>query len=123
MARIFIAEDEPDIRELIEFTLRYGGHEVHSVSNGEEALLEVKKYKPDLILLDVRMPVMDGIEVCKRIKADQDLKNIPVVFLSAKGQTNEINAGLGAGAVEYLLKPFAPEELNKRLREILERKA
>lgn len=123
MARIFIAEDEPDIRELIEFTLRYGGHEVHSVSNGEEALLEVKKYKPDLILLDVRMPVMDGIEVCKRIKADRDLKNIPVVFLSAKGQTNEINAGLGAGAVDYLLKPFAPEELNKRLREILERKA
>ena len=119
MARILVAEDEEDIRDLIEFTLSYVGHEVISVSNGEEAYQSARKVLPDLILLDVRMPIMSGIEACKKIKSDPETHRIPVVFLSAKGQDSEIKAGLEAGAVEYLLKPFSPDDLNRRLSEIL----
>ena len=119
MARILVAEDEEDIRDLIEFTLSYVGHEVISVSNGEEAYQSARQVLPDLILLDVRMPIMSGIEACKKIKSDPETYRIPVVFLSAKGQDSEIKAGLEAGAVEYLLKPFSPDDLNRRLREIL----
>ena len=119
MARILVAEDEEDIRDLIEFTLSYVGHEVISVSNGEEAYQSARKVLPDLILLDVRMPIMSGIEACKKIKSDPETLRIPVVFLSAKGQDSEIKAGLEAGAVEYLLKPFSPDDLNRRLSEIL----
>ena len=121
MAKILIAEDEQDIRDLIEFTLRYVGHEVVSYSNGKEAWQKVKIEMPDLILLDVRMPVMSGYEACEKIKADPKTKHIPIVFLSAKGQDSEIKAGFEAGAVEYLLKPFALDDLTRRLKEILER--
>lgn len=120
MKRILVAEDEQDIQELIEFTLRYGGYEVMSVSNGEEAYESARKNLPDLILLDIRMPVMSGIEACKLLKTDPLTKKIPIVFLSAKGQKSEIKEGFEAGAEDYLLKPFSPEELNKRLKEILE---
>ena len=119
MARILVAEDEEDIRDLIEFTLSYVGHEVISVSNGEEAYQSARQVLPDLILLDVRMPIMSGIEACNKIKSDPETYRIPVVFLSAKGQDSEIKAGLEAGAVEYLLKPFSPDDLNRRLSEIL----
>jgi DNA-binding response OmpR family regulator len=121
MAKILIAEDEQDIRDLIEITLRFVGHEVVSYSNGIEAWKQTVVEKPDLILLDVRMPVMSGIETCLKIKADPRTMHIPVVFLSAKGQDSEIKAGLDAGAVEYILKPFAPEDLNNRLKKIIER--
>jgi CheY-like chemotaxis protein len=120
MSKILVAEDEQDIRDLIEFTLKYAGHEVVSVANGEEACQMAKKIMPDLILLDVRMPVMSGYEACEKIKNDPKTKNIPIVFLSAKGQDSEIKAGLQAGAVDYLLKPFAPDDLNRRLKEILD---
>jgi DNA-binding response OmpR family regulator len=116
MAKILIAEDEPDIRDLISFTLRFAGHEVISTSNGEEALQKALEAIPDLILMDVRMPRMTGYEACKRIKTEESTKHIPVAFLSAKGQESEINAGLDAGAVEYILKPFAPDELTERVR-------
>ena len=117
---ILIAEDEQDIRDLIEFTLKYVGYEVVSVTNGQEAYQMAKKINPDLILLDVRMPVMSGYEACEKIKADPKIKHIPVVFLSAKGQVSEIKAGLEAGAVDYLLKPFTPADLNQRIKEILD---
>ena len=78
---------------------------------------------PDLVLMDVRMPVMTGFEACRLIKNDPNLKDIPVVFLSAKGQESEIQTGLQAGAVEYLLKPFAPDELAVRIADILARSA
>ena len=119
MARILIAEDEPDIRELVAFTLRFAGHEVVSGANGEEGYELAKTEKPDLCMFDVRMPKMTGYEACKKIKADPDTAHIPVVFLSAKGQEAEIEQGLQAGADEYLLKPFAPDQLTERLREIL----
>jgi len=121
MAKIVIAEDERDIRDLVAFTLRFAGHEVATASNGEEAVELAEKENPDLILLDVRMPRMTGYDACRVIKTKPALVDTPVVFLSAKGQEAEIETGLDAGAEEYLLKPFAPDELTSRVSEILAR--
>lgn len=119
MAKILIAEDERDIRDLVAFTLRFAGHEVFAAANGEEAVELAPKVSPDLILMDVRMPRMTGYEACKVMKANPDLRDIPVVFLSAKGQESEIQQGLDVGAEAYLLKPFAPDQLTARVKEIL----
>ena len=121
MAKILIAEDEPDIRELVAFTLRFAGHEVVAGTNGEEAVQLAAQEMPDLILMDVRMPRMTGYDACRAMKANPYLKDIPVVFLSAKGQDSEIQTGLEAGAEEYLLKPFAPDQLTERVKAILAR--
>ena len=120
MARILVAEDERDIRELIAFTLQFAGHEISQAANGAEAVELAPTVKPDLIMMDVRMPKMTGYEACKALKDIEDVKDIPVVFLSAKGQDEEIATGIDAGAVAYILKPFAPSELTKRISEILE---
>jgi DNA-binding response OmpR family regulator len=119
MAKIVIAEDEPDIRDLIAFTLRFAGYEVVAGANGAEAVQLALREIPDLVMLDVRMPKMTGYEACKQIKSEPTLKHIPVVFLSAKGQESEIQIGMEAGAEEYLLKPFAPDQLTERIRSIL----
>ena len=119
MAKILIAEDERDIRDLITFTLGFAGYEVVAAANGEEAVNLARQEIPDLILMDVRMPRMTGYEACAVMKADAKLKDIPVIFLSAKGQDAEIQTGLEAGAVEYLLKPFAPDQLTARIQVVL----
>lgn len=119
MAKILVAEDERDIRDLVAFTLRFAGHEVFTAANGEEAVQMTPKVSPDLILMDVRMPKMTGYEACKTLKADPEFKDIPIVFLSAKGQESEIQQGLEVGAEEYLLKPFAPDQLTARIKTIL----
>ena len=119
MAKILIAEDERDIRDLVAFTLRFAGHEVFAAANGEEAVEMAPKVNPDLILMDVRMPRMTGYEACKVMKANPELKDIPVVFLSAKGQESERQQGIEAGAEEYLLKPFAPDQLTMHIKTIL----
>ena len=119
MAKILIAEDERDIRDLVAFTLRFAVHEVFAAPNGEEAVELAAQVNPDLILMDVRMPRMTGYEACKVMKANPDLKDIPVVFLTARGQETEIQQGLDAGAEEYLLKPFAPDQLTTRVKAIL----
>ena len=119
MAKIVIAEDEPDIRELIAFTLRFAGHEVIAGANGEEGYELAKRERPDLAMFDVRMPKMTGYDACRKIKADPEIAHIPVVFLSAKGQENEIEQGMAAGAEEYLLKPFAPDQLTEHVKAIL----
>ncbi len=119
MAKILIAEDEPDIRELVAFMLRFAGYEVLAASNGEEAVQAATREIPDLILMDVRMPRMTGYDACRLMKANPELQDVPVVFLSAKGQESEIQSGLDAGAEEYLLKPFSPDELTNRVRSIL----
>jgi len=119
MATILIAEDERDIRELIAFTLRFAGHEVIVTQDGQEAYEMIQEKMPDLILLDIRMPRMTGYEVCRRIKGVDATKNIPVVFLSAKGQDAEVKEGYDAGAAAYLLKPFAPSELLTCVKEIV----
>jgi DNA-binding response OmpR family regulator len=119
MAKILIAEDERDIRDLITFTLGFAGYEVVAAANGEEAVNLARQEIPDLILMDVRMPRMTGYEACAVMKADAKLKNIPVIFLSAKGQDSEIQTGLQAGAADYLLKPFAPDQLTERIQSVL----
>lgn len=120
MTTILIAEDEPDIRELIVFTLRYGGFDVVVARNGTEVVERVPEVQPDLIMLDVMMPQMTGFEACRKLKAQPETAHIPVVFLTAKGHETEIEIGMEAGAVGYLLKPFSPEALNKYLRELLD---
>ncbi len=120
MSKILIAEDEPDIRDLIVFILRMiGGYEVVAANNGEEAVQLALKEIPDLILTDVRMPKMSGYEACQRIKANPTTKHIPVVFLTARGQEQEVQAGIAAGGDEYLLKPFEQAQLIKKVADIL----
>jgi DNA-binding response OmpR family regulator len=124
MAKILIAEDEPDIRQLIKFTLEFAGHEVIVTSNGVEVLESAKNMAednqlPDLIIMDVRMPRMTGYDACIKIKEIGKLASIPVVFLSAKGQESEVQTGLDAGAVDYIIKPFAPDKLTTKVAEIL----
>lgn len=121
MAKILIAEDERDIRELVSFSLQFGGFTVVQAANGAEAVEYAQKEMPDLILMDVRMPRMTGYEACQMMKADPETSSIPVVFLSAKGQESEIRTGLESGASEYLLKPFSPMELSERVAELLAR--
>ncbi len=119
MSKILVTEDERDIRELIAFTLRFAGYEVVTAENGEEGVQMAAQEMPDMILMDVRMPRMTGYEACAKIKADPRLADIPLVFLSAKGQEAEIRTGLDAGASEYLLKPFGPMELVERVKELM----
>ena len=116
---ILVAEDERDIRDLIVFTLQISGFQVVDVPNGEEAVNKATEILPDLILMDVRMPKMTGYEACDALKRQESTQDIPVIFLSAKGQEAEINTGLKMGAEEYLLKPFAPDELSERVNQIL----
>ncbi len=121
MTRILVAEDEKDIRELIAFTLRFAGFDVLMATNGAEAVEVAKAEKPDLVILDVRMPKMSGYEACRQLKENPQTASLPVVFLSAKGQDSEIQQGLASGAEEYILKPFAPDELIQQVRDILNR--
>jgi len=122
MAKILIAEDERDIRDLVTFSLRgLGGFEVVQAANGAEAVERATAELPDLILMDVRMPKMTGYEACKKLKESSKTQDIPIVFLSAKGQESEIQQGLSAGAEEYILKPFAPDELVNQVRSVLKR--
>ena len=122
MIKILIAEDERDIRELIAFSLQgLGGFNVVLASNGVEAVERAMAEIPDLILMDVRMPRMTGYDACKKLKENDSTKSIPVIFLSAKGQDQEIQQGLAAGAEEYILKPFAPDELVNQVRSVLKR--
>jgi two-component system alkaline phosphatase synthesis response regulator PhoP len=122
MTKILIAEDERDIRELIAISLQgLGGFSVVQASNGAEAVERATAELPDLILMDVRMPRMTGYDACKILKENDSTKSIPVIFLSAKGQDQEIQQGLAVGAEEYILKPFAPDELVNQVRGVLKR--
>jgi CheY-like chemotaxis protein len=122
MAKILIAEDERDIRELIDFTLTtIAGHQIFKATNGVEAVEMAPQVMPDLIMMDVRMPRMTGYEACREMKKIDAIKDIPVVFLSAKGQEAEIDTGLDAGAYDYILKPFSPMDLAQRVTEILQK--
>ena len=119
MSKILIAEDERDILDLITYTLRYGGYQVIPTTNGNQAWERTREEMPSLVLLDIRMPEKSGYEVCELIKNDHRTSHIPIVFLSAKGQESEIKAGYETGAVDYILKPFAPDQLLTRLEQVL----
>lgn len=120
--KILVVDDENDILEFIQYNLKKEGYEVHLAHNGQEAITIGKKIKPDLILLDVMMPVMDGIEACKQIKADNDFNETFVVFLTARAEEYSEIAGFNAGADDYISKPIKPRVLLSRLSAILRRK-
>jgi DNA-binding response OmpR family regulator len=120
MTKILIAEDDQDIRELIVISLTYAGYEVVPAWDGQQAVDLTIEEKPDLIMLDVRMPRLTGFEALARIKERPEFEDVPVVILSAKGQENEIQNGLDLGASQYILKPFAPDELIKKINQIVE---
>jgi two-component system, OmpR family, alkaline phosphatase synthesis response regulator PhoP len=122
IGKILVVDDEADILEFISYNLKKEGYEVYTALNGKEALPIAKKAKPDLILLDVMMPVMDGIETCKRIKADSDFDQTYVVFLTARSEDYSEIEGLDAGADDYIAKPIKPKVLITRLNAILRRK-
>jgi two-component system alkaline phosphatase synthesis response regulator PhoP len=109
--RILAVDDEPHILKLVAFSLRSGGFEVLEATDGLAAIEIARAEQPDLILMDVMMPALDGFEACRRLKADPATAEIPVVMLSAKSQKAEQAAGLDSGATEYICKPFTPKEL------------
>ncbi|MHB8761429.1 MAG: response regulator transcription factor [Coriobacteriia bacterium] len=119
MSRILIADDEPHIRKLVSFTLGNRGYEVVEAADGGEAYERAKAEAPDIILLDVMMPVMTGYDVLEKLKADPVTRDIPVVMLSAKSQQTEVQAGLSKGAQEYICKPFTPKDLVQRVAELI----
>lgn len=120
-SRIIAIEDEPDILEVIQYNLRKEGYEVTGVENGEEGLNLVRKDLPDLVLLDLMLPGMDGLEVCRRLKYEAATRGIPVIMVTAKGEESDVVLGLEVGADDYLTKPFGPRELVARVRAILRR--
>ncbi len=119
--KILIVDDEQDILELIRHTLNKEGFEVHVAVNGQQAIEKAKKLLPDLILMDVMMPVMDGMEACRLIKDDASIKDIPIVFLTARSEEFAELAGFEAGADDYIAKPIRSRVLLSRIKAILRR--
>jgi DNA-binding response OmpR family regulator len=119
--KILIADDEKDVRDLVRFAFERRGFEVIEAADGIEAVTLARGELPDLILLDAMMPGMSGYEASRRLKKTEATKGIPIVFLSAKGQTYEVAEGLEAGAIAYIVKPFAPKELVAQVQEILQK--
>ncbi|MGA1194136.1 MAG: response regulator transcription factor [Kiritimatiellia bacterium] len=124
MARgqILVVEDEEDILELIEFNLKKEGYQVSTATSGEKAINLALKNPPQLILLDIMLPGMDGLEVCKHLKHDPATMHVPIVMLTAKGEESDIITGLEIGADDYMTKPFSPRVLVARVRNLLRRK-
>jgi len=119
--KILIADDEPNIVAALEFLLQRNGYDVYVARNGEEAIKLVEDRVPDLVLLDVMMPVRSGYEVCKRIRERADWGHIKIIMLSAKGRDAEVNKGLAIGADLYITKPFSTRDLMVKISELLER--
>ncbi len=119
--RILVIEDEPDIAEVLEYNLSREGFRVIGARDGEEGLDLVKRHFPDAILLDRMLPKLDGLEVCRRLKADPALRTIPVIMVTAKGEVDDIVAGLEAGADDYITKPFSPKVLVARVKAVVRR--
>jgi phosphate regulon transcriptional regulator PhoB len=120
-SRVLIVEDERDIRDLVLFHLEREGFQVSSASSGEEALRQVRHASPDLVLLDLMLPAMGGLEVCRKLRQDPATVALPIVMLTAKGDEVDRVLGLELGADDYIVKPFSPKELLARVRAVLRR--
>ena len=124
ISKVLLVEDDPDIQKVARMSLKLRGvQEVHVADNGEECLARVRDLRPDVILLDVMMPKLDGYETCARLKRDPETSSIPVIFLTAKAQHFEVKRGIDAGAVGYLIKPFDPMTLHDQIVALLENKS
>lgn len=119
-ARILVVDDEPDTLELISFNLKNSGYEVLTAEDGDEALKKARRHTPDLVVLDLMIPEMDGLEVCKVLRKDPLTEKIPIVMLTAKGSEVDRVLGLELGANDYVTKPFSPRELVLRVRNLLQ---
>ncbi len=118
--KILVVDDEPHIVMMLEARLQKNGFEIATATSGAEALAQVKKSRPDLIVLDVMMPPPNGFEVCRMLKEDPVYKNIPVILLTAKSTERDQSLGVSAGADAYVTKPYTPEELLGQIRELLQ---
>jgi DNA-binding response OmpR family regulator len=121
MARILVAEDDIDIRELVAFKLKAAGHEVIAVADGAIALETCLSERPDLCVLDVMMPGMSGLDVCRAIRGDDTLSGTRIILLTARSQESDIEQGFACGADDYVVKPFSPRELAFRVGAVLAR--
>jgi len=118
---ILVAEDEKHLQKLLEYKLKNSGFRVLVSGNGEEALKLAKEHHPDLIVLDVMMPIMDGLECLAALKRDENLRSVPVVILTAKNLESQVVRGLELGAEDYITKPFSPSEFVARIKALLKR--
>lgn len=118
--KVLIADDEPNIVTSLEFLLEHNGYEVRVAHDGQQVLDQLPEYQPDLILLDVMMPVRNGFEICQTIRANPEWQGMKIVMLTAKGRDIEATKGLALGADAYVTKPFSTKELVERVRELLD---
>jgi DNA-binding response OmpR family regulator len=119
---ILVADDEPDVLALVLYRLRNSGYGVVGAQDGEEALQLVHDRSPDLLVLDVMMPKLDGYELTRRLRAQEQTRGIPIILLTARAQESDVASGFDAGADDYLRKPFNPDELVARVRAVLGRR-
>jgi DNA-binding response OmpR family regulator len=120
-ARVFVVEDEQDLQDLLRYNLSREGYVVRTASTGEEALQQIRGEPPDLVLLDLMLPGMDGLEVCRLLKSKPQTQAVPVIMLTAKGEESDVVAGLELGADDYITKPFSPRVLMARVKAVLRR--
>ena len=120
-SKVLIVEDDPDIIDILSYNLKQADLKVTSVPDGSSALAEVKRRLPDLILLDLMLPKVDGLEVCRLLKSDPETKNVPIIMITAKGDEVDRIVGLELGADDYIIKPFSPREVVLRVRSVLKR--
>lgn len=121
--RILVVDDEEDLLELVNYNLSREGYRVETVATGEAALAAARRHLPDLIVLDLLLPNVDGLEVCRLLKSDPQTKGIPVIMLTAKSEESDMVTGLELGADDYMTKPFSPRVLLARIKAMLRRKA
>jgi DNA-binding response OmpR family regulator len=118
---VLVIEDEADIAEIVQYNLEREGFAVHLARDGEAGLREARLRKPSAIVLDLMLPGLDGLDVCRQLRARDDTRDMPIVMLTAKGEESDVVLGLGVGADDYLAKPFSPKELTARIRAVLRR--
>jgi two-component system phosphate regulon response regulator PhoB len=120
--QVLVVDDEEDLLELVRYNLTREGYRVSCVATGEEALKAARKQPPDLIVLDLMLPAVDGLEVCRRLKGDSKTRDIPIIMLTAKSEESDMVLGLERGADDYIAKPFSPRVLSARVKALLRRK-
>jgi two-component system, OmpR family, phosphate regulon response regulator PhoB len=122
MASVLVVDDDPDVCDLVTYKLEQSGFDVRRASDGDAALQEVSVELPDLVLLDIMMPGISGLEVLQRWRSDEATAGLPVILLTAKAQENDVERGFELGADDYVVKPFSPRELARRVSAVMSRR-
>jgi DNA-binding response OmpR family regulator len=121
--RVLVVEDDPDIRDLVRYRLERAGFEVTVAADGETGLRLAQEEPPDLAILDIMLPKLDGYEITRRLRSDERTRALPVIMLTARAQDDDLARGFAVGADDYLRKPFSPQELRSRVAAVLARRA